>query len=90
MRNNNISTIMGVQTETIAGKKSRSNANFLLFKRFNTDLEVEAMVEKYFQGFFPDVHQKSKKMLNQLYNDMIDDYHTIMVDSLEREIFDLF
>jgi phage-related protein len=80
---------MGVQTDTVSSKKSRNNANYLIFKRFANDSEVLDMVNKYFKASFPQLERKDTHMKIDLYKELIKDYNSLLIDNLDAEMYHL-
>jgi hypothetical protein len=86
-RNMNISTIMGTQEDTIGSKKGRNNANYLLFKRINNDVEILEIIEKYLRSKFPPLNRGDKIKNVELYKALIGDYNSMLLDNLDDEFY---
>ena len=85
-RNKHISVIMGVQTDTIGGKKARRNTNYTIFKRFNSSQEVEDIIKNYLKGYFPSMNRGDNGVLIDLYNALVENYSSIFLDNLTGDI----
>lgn len=86
-RNMNISTLMGVQTDTVSSKKSRNNANYIVFKRFANDVEIEDMINKYMKSYFPQLNRMDNHLKIELYKKLIENYNSILLDNLDNELY---
>lgn len=86
-RNMNLSTIMGTQEDTIGSKKGRNNANYLMFKRINNDVEILEVIEKYLRSKFPQIKRTDKTHWVDLYKALIGDFGSLLLDNLDDEFY---
>ena len=73
------------QEITLLNAVGRSNINFILCFKLNSDISVEKMVKNWLRHSFPS-HMKIHEMI-QHYHELTKDHHCIVVNTLTGEIF---
>ena len=84
-RNSAMSAILCVQAVTLLNSVGRTNINFVLLGKLNTDSEAEKVIKAYLNSYFP----KSMKMIEKLkwYRTATADHFFICVDTLNGHIY---
>ena len=84
-RNSAMSAILCVQAVTLLNSVGRTNINFVLLGKLNTDSESEKVIKAYLNSYFP----KSMKMIEKLkwYRTATADHFFICVDTLNGHIY---
>ena len=84
-RNSAMSAILCVQAVTLLNSVGRTNINFVLLGKLNTDSEAEKVIKAYLNSYFP----KSMKMIDKLkwYRAATADHFFICVDTLNGHIY---
>lgn len=83
-RNSGLSTIICAQELTILNSIGRTNLNYLLCFRLNSDLAVEKVVRNWLRHILPG---KTIDEKCQYYKLLTQDHHFIVVDTLMDEFF---
>jgi hypothetical protein len=83
-RNNGCSTIISAQELTILNSVGRTNLNFVLLFRLNSQTAVEKVVRNYLRHILPagSIEEQCK-----MYNDLTQDHYCFCVDFLANETF---
>ena len=84
-RNSAMSAILCVQAVTLLNSVGRTNINFVLLGKLNTDSESEKVIKAYLNSYFP----KSMKMIDKLkwYRTATADHFFVCVDTLNGHIY---
>ena len=84
-RNSAMSAILCVQAVTLLNSVGRTNINFVLLGKLNTDSEAEKVIKAYLNSYFP----KSMKMIEKLqwYRAATSDHFFVVVDTLNGHIY---
>jgi hypothetical protein len=85
MRNQRVSCIAAAQGISLFDKTSRSNINYVLCGRMNSDAEVEKVVKEYLISYFPKELKMSEKI--RLYRQMTNDHWFIVIDQVNGDVF---
>ena len=83
-RNSNLSTIYVGQELSILNSIGRTNLNFLLLFRLNSDMAIEKVVRNYLRHVLP---RASIADQCAMYKELTTDHHFICVDCLANEVF---
>lgn len=84
-RNSNCSTIMCIQALTLMNSAGRTNVNFVVLFKFNSDAEIERAVKMYLGSYFPKDMKLLEKM--RLYREMTENHYCFIVDNLNGRVF---
>ena len=84
-RNSNCSTIMCIQALTLMNSAGRTNCNFVVLFKFNSDEQVEKAVKMYLSSYFPKGMPLLEKM--RLYRELTENHHCFVVDNLNGRVF---
>lgn len=84
-RNSNCSTIMCIQALTLMNSAGRTNCNFVVLFKFNSDEQVEKAVKMYLSSYFPKGMPLLEKM--RLYREMTENHYAFVVDNLNGRVF---
>ena len=84
-RNHAISTIITAQAVTLLNSSGRTNINFVLLFKLNSDEQIEKCIKFYLSSYFP----KNMKMLDKIrwYREHTQDHHFIVIDTLNGDVF---
>jgi hypothetical protein len=85
MRNSRINGIITGQELTIFNSIARTNINFVVLMRLNSDMAIEKAVKSYLRSFFPADYN-----LNQMiraYKNLTDDHNFFVIDNINGGIF---
>jgi len=85
MRNQGISTIIGIQSLSQIGPIARSSVHFVALGKMNNSAEIEKCIKSYLQGFFPSTMKMVDKI--QMYEKLTANHHWIMVNNLTDEAY---
>ena len=79
-RNSNISVIQCIQALALLNSSARTNVNYVLLFKFNSDEQVEKAIRMYLTSYFP----KGMSMLDKMreYRRLTNDHYFFMVDNL--------
>ena len=79
-RNSNISVIQCIQALALLNSSARTNVNYVLLFKFNSDEQVEKAIRMYLTSYFP----KGWSILDKMreYRRLTEDHHFFMVDNL--------
>lgn len=83
-RNSGCSAIITAQATTILNASGRTNINFVLLFKLNSDEEIEKAVKKYLGSYLPGMKMSEKI---EYYRRMTADHHFFVVDTLNGEVF---
>jgi hypothetical protein len=83
-RNNGLSTIFCVQELTIMNAIGRTNFNYMLLFRLNSQLAVEKVVRNYLRHVLP---KGSIEEQCKMYNDLTQNHYFFVCDFLSNETF---
>ena len=83
-RNNGLSTIISAQELTILNAIGRTNLNYVMLFRLNSQMAVEKVVKNYLRHVLP---RGSIEEQCRLYNELTQDHHCFVVDFLANEVF---
>jgi AAA+ superfamily predicted ATPase len=83
-RNSGVSCILTAQATTILNASGRTNINFVLLFKLNSDEEIEKAVKKYLGSYLPGM--KTREMI-EYYRKATDDHHFFVVDTLNGEVY---
>jgi len=83
-RNSNISCIINAQTATIISSAGRSNINYILFFRMNSDGEIEKIMKEFLNSYMP----RNMNMIEKIayYRELTKDYNFIFLNTLDNII----
>jgi hypothetical protein len=84
-RNSCIASIITAQAVTLLNSAGRTNINFVLLFKLNSDEQIEKCVKFYLSSYFP----KDMRMLDKIryYREATQDHHFFIVDNLNGEVF---
>ena len=85
MRNTRLTCIISGQELSIFNAIARSNINFVLLFRLNSDMAIEKAIKSYLQSWFP-AHMKIRDMIKK-YKELTADHHFFVIDNLNDKIF---
>lgn len=84
-RNSDMSAIITAQAVTLLNSAGRTNINFVLLFKLNSDEQIERCIKFYLSSYFP----KDMKMLDKIryYRAATEGHHFFVVDTLNGEVF---
>lgn len=84
-RNSDISGIITAQAVTLLNSAGRTNCNFVLLFKLNSDEQVERCIKFYLSSYFP----KTWRMLDKIrwYRENTQDHFFIIVDNLNGGVY---
>jgi thymidylate kinase len=84
-RNSDISAIITAQAVTLLNSAGRTNINFILLFKLNSDEQIERCIKFYLSSYFP----KSFKMLDKIryYREATQDHHFFCIDTLNGGVY---
>jgi hypothetical protein len=84
-RNSRISAIVSAQALTMFDKNCRSNVNFVLLGRLNSDVAIEGVIKEYLISHFP----RNIRMVDKvaLYRQMTENHHWFVIDNINGVVF---
>jgi hypothetical protein len=85
MRNSRINGIITGQELTIFNSIARTNINFVVLMKLNSDMAIEKVIKSYLRSYFPADYN-----LNQMiraYKKLTDDHNFIVIDNINGGIF---
>lgn len=84
-RNSGMSAIIAGQKMTMLSSTGRTNCNYILCMKLNTESAIEEVIKTYLRSFFP----KDLKMndMISLYKELTNDYHFFLVDTLNDKCY---
>lgn len=82
-RNQNCSTIITAQATSILNAAGRTNINFVLLFKLNSDEQIEIVCKKFLSSFFP----RGMKMVERIieYRRITENHHFIFLNNLTGE-----
>jgi len=83
-RNTGLSCIITAQATTILNSSGRTNINFVLLFKLNSDEEIEKAVKKYLGSYLPGM--KMRDMI-AYYRKATEDHHFFVVDTLNGQVY---
>ena len=84
-RNSRISAIVSAQALTMFDKNCRSNINFVLLGRLNSDTAIEGCIKEYLISYFPRNINMAEKVA--LYRQQTEDHYWYCIDNVNGLIF---
>lgn len=84
-RNSRISAIVSAQALTMFDKNCRSNINFVLLGRLNSDTAIEGVIKEYLISYFPKNINMAEKVT--LYRQMTENHYWYCIDNINGIIF---
>lgn len=84
-RNSAMSAILIAQGMTLLSAVGRTNINFVLLFKQNTDSEREKLIKTYLNSYFPQSMKMKDKLLWYRLN--TEDHFFIVIDTLNNEVF---
>lgn len=84
-RNSDMSAIITAQAVTLLNSAGRTNINFVLLFKLNSDEQIEKCVKFYLSSYFP----PGMRMLDKIryYRDATQDHHFFVVDTLNGGVY---
>ena len=84
-RNSDISAIITAQAVTLLNSSGRTNINFVLLFKLNSDEQIEKCVKFYLSSYFP----QGMRMLEKIryYRAATEDHHFFVIDTLNGRVF---
>ena len=84
-RNSDISAIITAQAITLMNSAGRTNINFVLLFKLNSDEQIEKCIKFYLSSYFP----PDMKMLDKIryYRSATEDHHFFVIDTLNGEVY---
>jgi len=84
-RNSDISAIITAQAATLLNSAGRTNINFVLLFKLNSDEQIEKCVKFYLSSYFP----PGMRMLDKIryYRDATQDHHFFVIDTLNGGVY---
>ena len=82
-RNQNCSTIITAQATSIMNASGRTNINFVLLFKLNSDEQIEIVCKKFLSSFFP----RKMRMIERIieYRRLTENHHFIFLNNLSGE-----
>ena len=84
-RNSNVSAIITAQAANLLNSAGRTNINFILCMKLNSDEMIEKVVKYYLSSFFPAKTPISAKI--NYYRKMTENHWMFVVDNLNGQVF---
>ena len=84
-RNSRISAIVSAQALTMFDKNCRSNVNFVLLGRLNSDIAIEGVIKEYLISHFPRNIRMCDKVA--MYRQQTEGHHWYVIDNVNGGIF---
>ncbi len=84
-RNSDISAIITAQAVTLLNSSGRTNINFVLLFKLNSDEQIEKCVKFYLSSYFP----PGMRMLDKIryYRGATENHHFFVIDTLNGRVF---
>ena len=84
-RNSDMSAIITAQAVTLMNSAGRTNINFVLLFKLNSDEQIEKCIKFYLSSYFP----KDMRMLDKIryYRSATEDHHFFVVDTLNGGVY---
>jgi hypothetical protein len=84
-RNSNCSAIISAQAMTLLNSAGRSNINFVLCFKLNSDEQIEKVIKAYLSSYFP----PGMKMLEKIrqYRILTENHHFFVIDNYNGGVF---
>lgn len=84
-RNSDISAIITAQAVTLMNSAGRTNINFVLLFKLNSDEQIEKCIKFYLSSYFP----PNMRMLDKIryYRAATEDHHFFVVDTLNGGVY---
>jgi thymidylate kinase len=84
-RNSDMSAIITAQAVTLLNSAGRTNINFVLLFKLNSDEQIEKCVKFYLSSYFP----PTMRMLDKIryYRSATEDHHFFVVDTLNGGVY---
>jgi len=84
-RNSDMSAIITAQAVTLLNSSGRTNINFILLFKLNSDEQIEKCIKFYLSSYFP----PKMRMLDKIryYRDATQDHHFFVVDTLNGGVY---
>jgi hypothetical protein len=84
-RNSRISTIITGQNLTIFNSITRSNINFVMLGKLNSDMAIEMVIKSYLRSYFPKFMSLNDCIKE--YKRLTTNYHFIILDNINNDAF---
>ena len=84
-RNSNVSAIISAQSMTLLNAAGRTNINFVLLFKLNSDESAEKVIKAYLNSYFPPKMKMAEKI--RAYREACEGHHMFVVDNLNGRVF---
>lgn len=84
-RNSNVSTIISAQAITLLNTAGRTNINFVLLFKLNSDEQAEKVIKAYLNSYFPPKMKMAEKI--RTYRQQTEDHFFFVVDNYNGKVF---
>ena len=84
-RNSRISAIVSAQALTMFDKNCRSNVNFVMLGRLNSDIAIEGVIKEYLISYFPRNIRMVEKVA--LYRQLTENNYWFVINNIDGIIF---
>lgn len=84
-RNSNVSAIISAQAMTLLNAAGRTNINFVLLFKLNSDEQAERVIKAYLNSYFPVGMKMAEKI--RAYRLACEDHHMFIIDNLNGRVF---
>ena len=84
-RNSDVSIIICSQAPTLLNTAGRSNINFCILMKLNSDEQIEKVVKWYLSSYFPSGTKMSEKI--NYYREATNDHFMFIVDNINGNVF---
>jgi hypothetical protein len=85
MRNSRINGIITGQSLTIFNSIARTNINFVILMKLNSDMAIEQVVKSYLRSYFPADYNLNEMI--RAYKKLTDDHQFFVIDNINGGIF---
>lgn len=84
-RNSRVGCLITAQATSILNASGRTNINFVLLFKLNSDEQIEIVCKKFLASFFPSKMRMIDRIIE--YKRLTDDYHFILLDNISGTSF---
>ena len=84
-RNSNVSAIISAQAINLLNAAGRTNINFVLLFKLNSDEQAEKVIKAYLNSYFPPKMRMAEKI--RMYREQTQDHHFFVVDNYNGKVF---
>jgi hypothetical protein len=84
-RNSNLSTIISAQSLTLLNTAGRTNINYMLLFKLNSDEQCERVIKAYLNSYFPPKCKMAEKI--RMYREQTESHHFFVIDNLNGNVW---